>query len=49
MWRALKGSRDQRRSGESRVKEKLGKEEERTDLVEIWRAFKRSSEKNWTE
>ena len=25
------------------------KEEERKDLVEIWRAFKRSSEKNWTE
>ena len=29
MWRALKGSRDQRRNGESRVKEKLKKKRER--------------------
>ena len=35
--------------GEGSVKEKLKKEEERKVLVEIWRAFKSSSEKNWTE
>ena len=29
MWRALKGSRDQRRTEESRVKEKLKKKRER--------------------
>ena len=38
MWRALKGSRDQRRTGESRVKEKLKKKRERI----WWRYGERS-------
>ena len=38
MWRALKGSRDQRRTGVSRVKEKLKKKRERI----WWRYGERS-------